>query len=616
MRKQPLSSPYLLAALLSALAACGSPAAEPSDTENPDSADPGDTPGENGGGNGGTGGGTQDPRDPDPLPGTPTLDLSTIVDFPAGVTVASPVSSGAGAPGAMGPGPNPPQPPPPQGASRTFGLLRLQAQQLPPPPPPGDAPPPPDGGVQEPDPNTAPPPPPGGAYQMSAAAVAGVLSGERSIASAFNLQSFFMRAGNANCYGPSLRWENHPDSSGPDAASGQLPGGDLGIWEPTTESGEACAAAQLNARMRDVESQVGMGLIGLAGLVAAYQSDGSTWPDDVAPGDSVDLTAAMEAAAIDRVSFNSATMTRAASGDAWSYVLDMEYGTPDGGSKSIVLRLEHSVTDREAGAYEGLLSYLIEDEYTDRNCRERPTGEVTLNGSVHYIKASASAVVLQARNATACGLASADPSADLLSDPVTSGVLEGNTVSPSAAWADNFNVFTAEFNPENLLGNYAYSWQAGSGDSHTRVLEVGLETEAGGEAYFGFGDRVQTSLGGQIKGFICNWAGPGNQHNGPEFAKYAQRQALTLDTATHRYISDAASSDITYAPTSSCMYDGAGSFVYDRNLNNDLSDESAETAAVMQSGTTLGFDLMSVADGEASIWDHIVARGYDLPSYP
>jgi hypothetical protein len=92
---------------------------------------------------------------------------------------------------------------------------------------------------------------------------------------------------------------------------------------------------------------------------------------------------------------------------------------------------------------------------------------------------------------------------------------------------------------------------------------------------------------------------------------------LTRDAATSRYVaSDASASDITYAPTNSCMYDGSGSFAYDRNLDNDLSDETVDTAAVMQSGTTLSFDLMTVADGEATIWDHIVARGYDLPSYP
>ena len=235
---------------------------------------------------------------------------------------------------------------------------------------------------------------------------------------------------------------------------------------------------------------------------------------------------------------------------------------------------------------------------------------------MHYIKRGASSVVIQARSATACGLASTAPGANLLQAPVSSSVLSGNVVDPAAPWADNFSVFTAEFDPSTQLGNYAYSWQAGSGDSHARVLAVGLETAAGGEAYFGFGDPVQASLGGAIKGFLCNWAGPGNTHSPPDFSSYAQRQWLTRDSGGRYVIAEPSHSNITYAPTNACMYDGAGSFVYDRDHDGDLADETAETSAVMVSGTTLGFDLMTASEGEATITEHITARGYDLPSYP
>ena len=464
-----------------------------------------------------------------------------------------------------------------------------------------------------------PPPVATSAYDASASAIFGVLSGAESVATHFQLGAFFARSGNANCYGPSIGFQNHPNAVGPDGNDGQFPGGDLGIWTASTQDGEACAAAQLNSRMRDVQGQVGMGLTGLAGLVAAYQSTGATWPDDVAAGDSVDLTTEMQAAGIEQVSFNTASMTRGATGDVWSYALDMDYAVEGGGTKTIVLSLQHTVTDRDAGLFEGLLTYLVEDQYPDRNCRDQPSRDITLNGSVHYVKKAESSVTLQARSGTACGLASVTPSANLLDAAISSSVLTGNAVNPAANWADNFNVFTAEFDPESLLGNYAYAWQAGSGDPNTRVLEVGLETEAGGEAYFGFGDPVQTSVSGQIKGFICNWAGPGNLHDGPDFSKYAQRQALTLDPVSKRYVAaDAAASNITYAPTNSCTYDGTSDFVYDRNANNDLADESANTAGVMPSpsGTMLEFDLMKADEGEASIWEHISARGYELPSYP
>jgi hypothetical protein len=525
------------------------------------------------------------------------LDVSSVVDFPAGITVASPMSGNVGNGG-------PPGPPLPTGQGAMAGgspsvpQLRLLTTT----PPPSGAP--------------APPTAPKSAYDASTATISGVLSGITPVATGFKLDSFFRRAGNANCYGPSVAYENHPDASGGGGAAGQFPGGDLGLWTASTEAGEACAAAQLNARMQDVQGQVGMGLTGLAGLVAAYQATGATWPGDVSPGDSIDLTVEMQAAGVADVTFNTATMTLGVAGDAWSYVLDMDYGPADA-TKSIVLTLQHTVVDRDAGLFEGLLTYLIEDQYDDRNCRDQPSRDITLNGSVHYIKGAASSVILQARTGTACGSASTSAGANLLDDAISSSVLTGNAVNPQGNWADNFNVFTAEFNPETLLGNYSYAWQAGVGDPNTRVLAVGLETEAGGEAYFGFGDPVQTSLQGQIKGFICNWAGPGNDHNGPDFAKHAQRQALTRDIVTRRYVvADAASSNITYAPTNSCTYDGAGGFVYDRNVNHDLTDETASTAGVMPTGTALSFDLMTVADGEASIWDHILSRGYDLPAYP
>jgi hypothetical protein len=589
IRTNTLFAPGLLAALLAAFGSCG-PAEEagPADPneENPSNTD--DTT-------------SQDPDDsntnPDDPATQPNLDTSSVVDFPAGITVASPVSRGGRPPQRLGLGA------PPQGGSPSLRLTQMQ-----PPPPPG-APLPPPNGQQ--------PPPAGESYAASAASITDVLSGAAPMAERFEVSAFFTRGGNANCYGPSMSFANHPDALGGDSPSGQLPGGDLGIWTASTQDGEACAAAQLNTRMRDVRAQVSMGLTGLAGLVAAYQSEGATWPDDVDPGASIDLTSAMNEAGVEGVSFNAASMSRGESGGTWSYELDMAFTNADGAVKAIVVTLQHSVTDRDAGLYEGLLNYVVEDEYTDRNCRDRPNGEVTINGSVHYIKSTSDKVVLQARSATACGLASALPDAHLIDDAITSAVLTGNAVDPAGSWADNFNVFTAEFDPSSLLGNYSYAWQAGSGDSHTRVLDVGLETEAGGEAYFGFGDAVQASLSGEIKGFICNWAGPGNSHDGPDFAKYAQRQFLTKDEATGKYVAiDAASSDITYAPTRSCMYDGAGSFVYDRDVDGALDDETADTAGVMHEGTTLAFDLMTVADGEAGIWEHIQNRGYSLPSYP
>lgn len=64
------------------------------------------------------------------------------------------------------------------------------------------------------------------------------------------------------------------------------------------------------------------------------------------------------------------------------------------------------------------------------------------------------------------------------------------------------------------------------------------------------------------------------------------------------------------------MYDGSGSFAYDRNLDRNLDDETADTNNIMPTGTLLPFDLLTVDDGEADIGVHISAGGYQLPSYP
>lgn len=587
-RKTSTTAPALLLALVSSVACTVQtteldPSPGGSGGKGPTGENPGGSGGLSSGGSGGGSGGTT-PIDQNPSsPALPTIDPASVIDFPASVTVASPV----GAPGAP-----PPNGPGPGGNALSASGYRLLQDGAP--------------SVDEPK----------HVYAASTAFVAGVISGEVDLAERFDPRSFFVRAGNANCYGPSLAYAGHPDAPGGDAANGQLPGGDLGIWTASTESGEACAAAQLNARMRDVQAQVDMGLTGLAGIIAAYQADGHTWPDDVAPGSTIDLTDALEAVGIDEVAFIAASMSLDATGNVWSYTLDFDYAA-DTGPKNISIVLSHAVTDREGALFEGLLSYLVEDSYPDRNCGDGPDGAISVNGSVHYIKSASDRLVLQARNGTACGHASLDVDANLLADEIESSVVSGYAVDPAGTWQDNFNVFTAEFDPDTLQGSYSYAWQAGSGDSHTRVLAVGIETESSGEAYFGFGDRVQTSIGGEIRGFICNWAGPGNNHSTPDFAKYAQRQFIVRDDETGRYVvPDASASDITYAPTNACMYDGTGSFVYDRDLDQSLEDESAETASVMTSGTTLPFDLMTVGDGEASIWDHIQGRAYSLPSYP
>ncbi len=449
---------------------------------------------------------------------------------------------------------------------------------------------------------------PQNAYTRAVERINAVLNGTTPIKDVFTPRLFYTQERDAACYGPELAYVDHPDASLPNA--GTLPSGDLGIWAEITSSGEACAAAQLNARMQGVRDRSYIALMSVASMVRVYIDAGNTWPDDVTPGTTVDLTAAMNALGISDTVFHNATMTLDTAGQQWTYTLDFTY-SGSGTAYDISLTLIHVAGSSDT--YEGLLTYTA--DYTFDPPGSCPTTDVTLNGSLHYLKYSDNDMRLQSRSVQTCGHGTTALTQPLSNIYPGTAITAGMVVNPDPTlWGNNFSQFTASFDPNDLGGQYSFVWQAGPFDPNSRILDVGLEAGTSGEAYFGFGDRVDTPSDGSIRGFICNWAGPGHNNT---LQDYAQRQHLTLNPTTNQYEpTNAAASDITYAPTNSCMYDGSGSFLYDRDLDGDLSDETADTVNVGP-GETLAFDLMAPSGSATNIWDHIVNnRGYDLPDYP
>jgi hypothetical protein len=109
-----------LVVLSLSVSACSTNVDIPDDPESQSGAGGGETVATNGGS-----GGDKNPGD-DPVqqPGD-TLDVASVVDFPAGVTVASPVSAPAGQPGPMGPPLGNGQPPPPNPDALSGGGFRL-----------------------------------------------------------------------------------------------------------------------------------------------------------------------------------------------------------------------------------------------------------------------------------------------------------------------------------------------------------------------------------------------------------------------------------------------------------------------------------------------------------
>ena len=60
---------------------------------------------------------------------------------------------------------------------------------------------------------------------------------------------------------------------------------------------------------------------------------------------------------------------------------------------------------------------------------------------------------------------------------------------------------------------------------------------------------------------------------------HAQRQFVAYNSSTGLFDVSSGGSNIAYAPTNSCSYDGSGSFVFDTDADGDLSDEAGGAVA-------------------------------------
>ncbi|QQR89593.1 MAG: hypothetical protein IPJ88_15570 [Myxococcales bacterium] len=433
-------------------------------------------------------------------------------------------------------------------------------------------------------------------HEMATTEINEVLNGQVSV---FDGNDFFVNAGRANCYGPTVKYSSHPDEmgGGGGSADGQLPGGDVGIWLESESSGEACAAAELNSLLSGLSSQGLAALKALAALAYVAFNENGALP---AAGDSADLTAAMNAAGLSDTTFIHANLGQPET-DTWSYELEFDL-TRNSDTHRVYVNLEHHALGTDN--YDGKVFYRIGGSSSDFPGGNCAASSRTLNGSLWYELASANDLKVQSRTATYCGENIDGRVVD--SSTGDYGQLDPNKRIPddSEGWSENFNLFVGNFDPSNSSGTYTFAWQAGAGDSNTRVFQIGInDFEApDGEAYFAYGAPMH-QFTGEILGMICNWAGPGSNHS---LQDYAQRQFVEFDAAAGIFVQPEGGSDILYAPTNSCSYDGNGNFLYDTNADGSLDDETH--AAVTA-------DLFTPGSGQ-SITEAIAARGYDLPQAP
>ncbi len=499
--------------------------------------------------------------------------------------------------------------------------------------------------------------------------------------------------GRANCYGPQLDYTNHPGGG-----SGQLPGGDLGLWleyepqlwsDPNTSPsytqtlglgtadaytltygspGHACSVAQLNGLMRGIEAQSESALTLAAALVAQAAISGTAVLTDGTP---VDLTAAMNSRS--GFVFSQATLSRTE--EAIYYVLVLstdEQALTGGGSAAhtygVTVTLAHEPeSSAPTERYRGLLTYqILDSDYRGGlQCPSSgpPPRSAAPSGSLAYHRSSATDLKVQVRQATFC-----------VSDAAAAFTPEGLAL---VGWSDNYNAFTANFDPSaaftgtatvsgtlttDLAGTYAFAWQAGTGDGYSRVFNVGVNdmSPMSGESYFGFGRPIQQSSGHSYvltdtagvlstlrpddavlaaEGMFCNWAGPGTG-GAVRFQPYAQRQFVQLNESSGFFEVPSGGSDIRYAPTDSCLYSATGynnavDFWYDRTLNrvrdevytdplaesdNPFGDRGVASIAGAANDADGAFDLMDSVQATTdygSIVNLLIhGRGYDLPEAP
>lgn len=446
--------------------------------------------------------------------------------------------------------------------------------------------------------------------------VAAVLLGTTSVEDGFDAQQFLQLATDADCYGPQLKYSGHPDyesSMMGQSPDGDLPTGDLLLWQSTDSNGDACAVAQLNAQLKGVSAQTKMALISMAAMVQVIDDNSLSLP---AQGATLDLTSQFSSAAPSSISVSNADLTQTADSQ-WHYTLEFSYtDTSDSSSHNIKVALFHD-PGSDSENYEGVLNYYAtgtlarspgdSGDFPGGNCNDAGDA-ATLNGSLAYSRASDDMQV-QSRTAILCGATS---EGFVLSSSETDyrQVEADNAYNQSSnpdGWSENFSIFVGEYSLTDYAGSYAYVWQAGSGDSHSRTFNIGVNSATAatdGEAYAGYGNQVHLSEG-EIEGMICNWAGPGNSHTP---SNNNQRQFFNYNASTGNY--DVAGEDIAYLPVVGCELSEGDSLTIDNDLDNELADETAYNTT----DNTFTLDLMELYDGATTVAESIANRGFTMPS--
>jgi hypothetical protein len=436
------------------------------------------------------------------------------------------------------------------------------------------------------------------------------------------LGGFFRSYTAANCYGPQVLYANH-DNGTPPAGQPPLPGGDVGMWldrngDQTT--GTPCAAAQLDALMSPVKSRANASLM-LGARMVALALAGSGLP---ATATSKSLTTEFQTFMNGVMpSGTTANVTLAGitnnGSDSYTYQWRVSF-TGGGQTRWLIVKLTHTKTST---GFEGLLQYgssdLNQPASRQGSCG---SGDFTADiGTLKYTKVSATGdIQFSSREAPYC----VTNSDELVTDFSTFVALEGDgeldptktTAADAMGWdqrGSGFKRFAANFSGTTGAGNYLFAWQAGIGDSHSRMFAVNGAYNSASEqrdlkAFFGFAPNMATTTNpGHLGALICNWAGPGS--NKDQTHRRFQSQVLALTSSATDWAfptSTAADSKIRFAPTNSCDSSATMQFDVDAGSSTGGTLGAAEGKSVTNS--------LDIATGTNTVFQEITSRGFTLPS--
>ena len=252
----------------------------------------------------------------------------------------------------------------------------------------------------------------------------------------------------------------------------------MGIWTSAESSGEACVSAKMNQLIGDLSAKGDTALLLAASMVCIMNVNGKSLP---AAGDSpVDLTVELNTAA--SASSSSTVVTEASLSrlpDQDSHPVYKIAISATQSASSLKINLKHMPTNSDNTLYQGKLW-------------------ATLTGLTSTDERQKNAYVTLGYEKTATDmrmeLEFAGTKASVTDAMSSDGAIDwGKVQESSGANSANLQHAVFQINPSTGVGSASYSWQAGGGDSNSRVFNVFIKADAdsiGGCGFLDLGVRI------------------------------------------------------------------------------------------------------------------------------